>query len=111
MNIYDIDKYLNKRESLWLSQGKIISNINQLKKNDTFKIFSKSSKKLSKKLYNVEKVYKEELIIKVSKGKYIYYDENIIILGEKDVKINNTTMMRELLRNMENNTLKIKIKK
>ena len=32
MNIYDIDKYLNKKDSIWLSQGSVISDIKNLKK-------------------------------------------------------------------------------
>jgi hypothetical protein len=111
MNIYDINNYLNKRDSIWLSQGTIITDIKQLKINDTFKLFNKTTKKLSKKLYKAIDVYQGDGIIKVSNIKYVYYDENIIILGEKDVKINKASMMREILRNLENNTLNIKIKK
>jgi hypothetical protein len=111
MNIYDIDKYLNKRDSIWMSQGNIVSNIKQLKKNDTFKTFNKRTFKLSKKLYKVVDIYQRDGIIKVGIGKYLYYEEHIIILGERDVKINNTSMMRELLRNLDNKTLKIKVKK
>jgi hypothetical protein len=107
MNIYDIDKYLNKKDSIWLSQGSVISDIKNLKKNHTFKTFNKSTKKLSKKLFKVVDIYQRESIIKVSKGKYVYFDENVIILGNRDVKVNNGSMMRELLRNLESNTLHI----
>ena len=107
MNIYDIDKYLNNKDSIWLSQGTIVTDIKNLKINDTFKTFNKSTKRLSKKLYKVVDIYQKESIIKVSKGKYVYFDENVIILGENNVKVNNGTMMRELLRNLESNTLHI----
>ena len=107
MNIYDIDKYLNNKDSIWLSQGTIVTDIKNLKINDTFKTFNKSTKRLSKKLYKVADIYQKESIIKVSKGKYVYFDENVIILGENNVKVNNGTMMRELLRNLESNTLHI----
>ena len=107
MNIYDIDKCLNKKDSIWLSQGSVISDIKNLKKNHTFKTFNKGTKKLSKKLFKVVDIYQRESIIKVSKGKYVYFDENVIILGNRDVKVNNGSMMRELLRNLESNTLHI----
>ena len=107
MNIYDIDKYLNNKDSIWLSQGTIVTDIKNLKINDTFKTFNKSTKRLSKKLYKVADIYQKESIIKVSKGKYVYFDENVIILGENNIKVNNGTMMRELLRNLESNTLHI----
>ena len=107
MNIYDIDKYLNNKDSIWLSQGTIVTDIKNLKINDKFKTFNKNTKRLSKKLYKVADIYQKESIIKVSKGKYVYFDENVIILGENNVKVNNGTMMRELLRNLESNTLHI----
>ena len=107
MNIYDIDKYLNKKDSIWLSQGIIVPDIKNLKINDTFKTFNKNNKRLSKKLYKVVNIYQRESIIKVNKGKYIYFDENVIILGKNSVKVNKGSMMRELLRNLESNTLHI----
>lgn len=107
MNIYDIDKYLNNKDSIWLSQGTIVTDIKNLKINDTFKTFNKSTKRLSKKLFKVADIYQRESIIKISKGKYVYFDENVIILGENNVKVNNGSMMRELLRNLESNTLHI----
>ena len=112
MNIYDIEKYVNKKDGLWLSQSTKVTNIDQLKKRDSIRIFCKETKKLTKKIQYIDEVYGKEKIIKVkqspsSKGKYIYYEKNIIFIGKEQVRKNRTTMMRGILKSLEEGTLKI----
>lgn len=113
MNIYDIEKCLNKKDGLWVSQSTMITNINNLKKSDSVRLFNKKTKKLSKRIQYVVEVYGKDRIIKVkcktsTTGKYIYYDENIIFVGAEKVNYNRSTMMKEILKSMDNGILTIK---
>ena len=112
MNIYDIEKFLNKKDILWLSNSKHISNIKELKKSDKIRVFNSETKKLSKRIQYIMEVYSKDKIIKVkyknsNKGKYIYFDRNLIFVGDEEVRHNRATMMKEILNKLDNKSLKI----